>query len=73
MFHPKRVITITDKLNAEFSGDTRKLRLGYDEKAEFTDDIDTLELVGAKVFHLAPDNQFYIKYFLECLHPKVNY
>lgn len=56
---------ITDKLNTEFAGNTRKLVFWYDEKAEFTDDIDTLELVGAKVYHLKPDNQFYTKYFLE--------
>jgi len=56
---------ITDKLNAEFAGDTRKLVFWYDDKAEFADDIDTLELDGAKVYHLEPDNQFYTKYFLE--------
>ncbi len=56
---------ITDKLNAEFCVGTRKLVFWYDDKAEFADDIDTLELVGAKVHHLEPDNQFYTKYFLE--------
>jgi len=56
---------ITDKLNAEFASDTRKLVFWYDEKAEFADDIDTLELVGAKVYYLESDNQFYTKYFLE--------
>lgn len=56
---------ITDKLNAEFSGDTRKLVFWYDEKAEFADDMDTLELAGAKIYHLKLDNQFYTKYFLE--------
>lgn len=48
---------ITDKLNAEFTSDTRKLVFWYDEKAEFADEIDTLELAGAKVYHLEPDNQ----------------
>jgi len=56
---------ITDKLNAEFDGNTRKLVFWYDDKAEFADDIDTLELADAKVYHLEPDNQFYTKYFLE--------
>ena len=56
---------ITDKLNAEFTSDTRKLVFWYDEKAEFADEIDTLELSGAKIYHLKPDNQFYTKYFLE--------
>ena len=30
---------ITDKLNTEFAGDTRKLVFWYDDKAEFADDI----------------------------------
>lgn len=64
---------ITDKLNAEFTGDTRKLVFWYDDKAEFADDIDTLELVGAKIYHLEPDNQFYTKYFLERLHRDTSY
>ncbi|MGE4589047.1 MAG: BREX-1 system phosphatase PglZ type A [Acidaminococcaceae bacterium] len=64
---------ITDKLNNEFSGDNRKLVFWYDEKAEFVDDIDTLELPGAKVYHLEPDNQFYTKYFLERVEPETSY
>lgn len=64
---------ITDKLNAEFAGDTRKLVFWYDEKAEFTDDVDTLKLIGAKVYRLEPDNQFYTKYFLERLDQETSY
>ncbi|AGL00734.1 BREX-1 system phosphatase PglZ type A [Desulfoscipio gibsoniae] len=64
---------ITDKLNAEFSGDTRKLVFWYDDKAEFAEDIDTLELVNAQVYHLEPDNQFYTKYFLERQDRTTNY
>ncbi|MBP2637790.1 MAG: hypothetical protein H6Q72_3697 [Firmicutes bacterium] len=64
---------ITDKLNAEFVGDIRKLVFWYDDKAEFADDIDTLELVGAKVYHLEPDNQFYTKYFLERMDRDTSY
>jgi uncharacterized protein (TIGR02687 family) len=64
---------ITDKLNAEFSGDTRKLVFWYDDKAEFAEDIDTLELINAKVYRLEPDNQFYTKYFLERLDSTNNY
>lgn len=56
---------ITDKLNNEFVGDTRKLIFWYDANAEFVDDIDTLELHNAKIYHLDQDNQFYTKYFLE--------
>ena len=56
---------ITDKLNVEFAGDNRKLVFWYDDKAEFVEDIDTLELVGAKVYRLEQDNQFRTKMFLE--------
>lgn len=58
---------ITDKLNNELCGETRKLVFWYDENGEFAEDIDTLELSNAKVLHLEKDNQFYIKHFLECV------
>ena len=64
---------ILDKLNAEFAGVNRKLVFWYDEKAEFAEDIDTLELIGAKVYHLEKDNQFYSKYFLERLDQDTSY
>lgn len=64
---------ITTKLNSEFTGDVRKLVFWYDANAEFVDDVDTMELVNAKVLHLEPDNQFYIKYFLECEDTTTNY
>lgn len=56
---------ITDKLNSEFASDVRKIVFWYDANAEFQEDIDSIELDNAKVLHLEPDNQFYIKYFLE--------
>jgi hypothetical protein len=40
---------ITDKLNQEFAGDTRKLVFWYDDKAEFLEDVDSLELSNAKI------------------------
>lgn len=64
---------ITDKLNSEFTGEVRKLVFWYDANAEFAEDVDGLELVNAKVLHLAPDNQFYTKYFLECEDTTTNY
>ncbi|MGN1114516.1 MAG: BREX-1 system phosphatase PglZ type A [Oscillospiraceae bacterium] len=64
---------ITDKLNSEFASDVRKLVFWYDANAEFVDDVDTLELENAKVLHLEPDNQFYIKYFLEREDTTTNY
>ena len=64
---------ITDKLNGEFRGDVRKLVFWYDAGAEFAEDIDSIELENAKVLHLEPDNQFYIKYFLEREDTTTNY
>ena len=64
---------IIDKLNAEFAGENRKLVFWYDEKAEFADDIDTLELVGAKVYHLESDNQFLTKQLLERVDKTTSY
>lgn len=64
---------IADKLNSEFTSDERKLVFWYDSGAEFREDIDSLELDNAKVLHLETDNQFYIKYFLECEDTETNY
>ena len=64
---------IIDKLNSEFVGDVRKLVFWYDADAEFKEDIDSIELDNAKVLHLEHDNQFYIKYFLECEDTTTNY
>lgn len=64
---------ITDKLNAEFSSDGRKLVFWYDAGAEFINDIDTLGLDNAKVLKLEKNNQFYIKLFLEREDTETNY
>lgn len=64
---------ITDKLNAEFAGEGRKLVFWYDDQAEFAEDIESLELVNAKLLRLAPDKQFYAKHFLERLDREGNY
>lgn len=64
---------IIDKLNTEFSGDTRKLVFWYDEESEFAEDIDGIELANAKVYKLEQGNQFYTKYFLEKVDTTTNY
>ena len=64
---------IVDKLNTEFSGDTRKLVFWYDEKGEFAEDIDGIGLANAKVYKLEQGNQFYTKYFLEKVDTITNY
>lgn len=60
-------------LNAEFAGDTRKLVFWYDDNGSFAEDVDSLTLTGAKVYHLQPDNQFYTKYFLERVDTATSY
>ena len=64
---------IIDRLNAEFTGDARKLVFWYDDKAEFEEDIDAVELENAKVYKLEPDNQFMTKRFLEREDTSTNY
>lgn len=64
---------IIDRLNAEFTGETRKLVFWYDDKAEFAEDMETVELQNAKIYHLQQDNQFYTKYFLERVDKTTNY
>ena len=50
---------IIDRLNAEFTGDTRKLVFWYDDKGEFAEDIDSVVLENAKIYRLEANNQFY--------------
>ncbi len=64
---------IIDRLNTEFTGETRKLVFWYDDKAEFAEDMESVELKNAKVYHLESDNQFYTKYFLERKDTETNY
>lgn len=64
---------IEDRLNAEFCGDIRKLIFWYDDSGDFAEDIDSLNLTGAKVYHLQPGNQFYTKYFLERVDTTTSY
>ena len=54
---------IIDRLNAEFTGDTRKLVFWYDDKGEFAEDMDSIVLENAKIYRLETDNQFYTKRF----------
>ena len=48
---------ITDKLNAEFARDTRKLVFWYDDAAEFAGYIDTFEIAGAKLHYSCPGGE----------------
>lgn len=67
---------IENRLNEEFasgSGDSRKLVFWYDDKAEFAEDIDSLQLESAKILHLTEHNQFKTKLFLEQEDQNSNY
>jgi uncharacterized protein (TIGR02687 family) len=64
---------IVDKLNAEFTGDARKIVFWYDEKGEFAEDIEGIALANATVYQLEQGNQFYTKYFLEKVDTTTNY
>ena len=64
---------IIDRLNAEFTGDTRKLVFWYDDKGEFAEDMDSVVLDNTKIYRLEPDNQFYTKRFLERVDTTTNY
>lgn len=64
---------IIDKLNEEFTGETRKLVFWYDDKGEFVEDMESVVLDNAKVYYLEKDNQFFTKHFLECEDKDTNY
>lgn len=64
---------IEDKLNLEFSGDSRKLIFWYDDNGEFVEDIENLDLDNAKIHYLTSTNLFYTKVLLEREDTKTNY
>lgn len=64
---------ITDKLNEQLQGEIRQIVFWYDDNGAFAEDVDSLTLNNAKILHLEKDNQFYIKYFLECVDTKTHY
>lgn len=64
---------ITDKLNAEFDGEDRKLVFWYDDKGEFADEIGDIRLENAKIYQMKQSNQFYTKYFLEKIDTETSY
>ncbi len=64
---------IEDKLNLEFTGDSRKLIFWYDDNGEFVEDIENLDLDNAKIHYLTSTNLFYTKVLLEREDTKTNY
>jgi uncharacterized protein (TIGR02687 family) len=64
---------IEDKLNLEFTGDSRKLIFWYDDNGEFVEDIKNLDLDNAKIHYLTSTNLFYTKVLLERKDIKSNY
>ncbi len=64
---------ITDRLNAKFTSDTRKLVFWYDDNGEFVEDMQNVELENVKIYFWKPDNQFATKLFLEWQDTTTNY
>ena len=64
---------IEEKLNNEFAGEGRRLVFWYDDKANFADEVDNLQLKNAKIYHLTPTNQFRTKVLLEREDTQSNY
>ncbi len=64
---------IIDRLNTEFTGDTRNLAFWYDDNGEFAEDMKDIELEKARAYYLKSDNQFYTKHFLEQIGTHTNY
>lgn len=56
---------IEDKLNSEFNEEDRVIIFWYDEKKQFINDIESLNLENAKIYHLTPINLFKTKVLLE--------
>ena len=64
---------VIDRLNAEFTGDNRKLVFWYDDNGEFMEDLQNVELDNAQIYFLRPDNQFATKLLLERQDTTTNY
>lgn len=64
---------IEDKLNSEFDEEDRVIIFWYDEKKQFVDAIESLELKNAKIHYLTPTNLFKTKVLLEREDKKSNY
>lgn len=65
---------IEERLNKEFnSREGRRLIFWFDAAGEFAEDIDSISLKNAKLYKLAVNDQFYTKYFLECVDTETNY
>ena len=64
---------IEDKLNDEFNEEDRVIIFWYDEKQEFVDDIESLNLENVKIHYLTPTNLFKTKVLLEREDKESNY
>ena len=64
---------IEDKLNSEFTGDSRKLVFWYDDNGEFVEDVKNLKLENAKIHYLTSTNLFKTKLLLEREDTENNY
>lgn len=54
-------------------GDSETGFSGTMTKAEFAEDMETVEFQNAKIYHLQPDNQFYTSIFWKTMDKTTNY
>ena len=64
---------ITEKLNTYFSDSSRRIVFWYDDNGDFAEDVDAIELSGAKLLKLEPNAMFQTKYILERQDTETNY
>ena len=64
---------IEDRLNSEFTGERRKIVFWYDDKRDFVEDIEDLNLENAKIHYLTETNSFETKVLLERRDKESNY
>ena len=65
--------SIQSKLNGEFAQEGRKIVFWYDERKEWVNEIEKIELQNAEVLYSYGNNQFELKYIIEHENPDKNY
>ena len=65
--------SIQSKLNEELAQEGRKIVFWYDERKEWVDEIEKIELQNAEVLYSYGNNQFELKYIIEHENPDRNY
>ncbi|MBR3457110.1 MAG: hypothetical protein IKH16_03005, partial [Selenomonadaceae bacterium] len=64
---------VVDRLNGEFSGDSRRIVFWYDDNGDFAEEIGEMQLEHVKILLLDGHNQFATKLIIEREDVKSNY